>query len=106
MVSWLYSPADAEDAERQFDRVIKDHEAPEEVPDAVIRAEDGVVHLPAVIASEFGLSRSQARSLIDEGGVALGESAVERGGYDVPVARADGALLRVGKRRFRRLRAG
>jgi tyrosyl-tRNA synthetase len=106
LVSWLYSPADAQDAERQFDRVHKEREAPDEVPDAVIRAENGLVHLPAVIASEFGESRSQARSLIDEGGVSLGESAVQRGEYDVPLERADGALLRVGKRRFRRLRAG
>jgi tyrosyl-tRNA synthetase len=106
LVSWLYSRAEAEDAERQFDRVHKEHEAPEEVPDAVIRAENGLVHLPAVIASEFGESRSHARSLIDEGGVSLGESAVQRGEYDVPLERADGALLRVGKRRFRRLRAG
>jgi len=106
VVSWLHSPEDAQAAERQFDRVHKEHEAPEEVPDAAIEADNGVVHLPAVIASEFGVSRSNARSLIDEGGVSLNESTVGRGDYDVPLERADGALLRVGKRRFRRLRAG
>jgi tyrosyl-tRNA synthetase len=106
VVSWLHTPEDAAAAERQFDRVHKEHEAPEEVPDAAIDADNGLVHLPAVIASEFGLSRSNARSLIDEGGVSLDESTVPRGDYDVPLERADGALLRVGKRRFRRLRAG
>ena len=106
VVSWLHTPEDAAAAERQFDRVHKEHEAPEEVPDAAIDADNGLVHLPAVIASEFGLSRSNARSLIDEGGVSLDESRVPRGDYDVPLERADGALLRVGKRRFRRLRAG
>jgi tyrosyl-tRNA synthetase len=105
VVTWLHSAQAAEAAERQFDRVHIAHEAPEEVADAPIAAENGRVHLPAVIASEFGLSRSQARALIDEGGVSLGESPVPRGQYDVSLERADGALLRVGKRRFRRLRA-
>jgi tyrosyl-tRNA synthetase len=105
VVTWLHSAEAAEAAEQQFDRVHIAHEAPEEVADAAIAAENGLVHLPAVIAAEFGLSRSQARSLIDEGGVSLGEVAVPRGEYDVPLERADGALLRVGKRRFRRLRA-
>ncbi len=105
LVTWLHSAQAAEAAEKHFDRLHRDHEAPEEVPDALIAAENGLVHLPAVIASEFGLSRSQARSLIDEGGVSLSDSAVPRGEYDVALEQADGALLRVGKRRFRRLRA-
>ena len=106
LVSWLHSPEAAQAAERQFDRVHVEHSTPEEVPDAAIGAKDGIVHLPAVIASEFGLSRSQARSLIDEGGVSLDEETVTRGEYDVPLERAAGAVLRVGKRRFRRLQAG
>ena len=67
--------------------------------DAAARA----AHLRLVQPAE---QHPSARALIDEGGVSLGESAVERGEYDVPLERADGALLRVGKRRFRRLRAG
>jgi tyrosyl-tRNA synthetase len=105
LVSWLHSPQEAEAAERQFDRVHIEHSAPEEVEDATVRAENGVVHLPGVIASEFGLSRSEARRLIDEGGVALDAAAIARGEYDLPLERVDGALLRAGKRRFRRLHA-
>jgi len=63
------------------------------------------VHLPEVIAAEFGVSRSQARRLIDQGGATLGEQALAPGEYDVPLGRADGQLLKVGRRRFRRLRA-
>jgi tyrosyl-tRNA synthetase len=106
LVTWLHSPDAAATAEREFDRVHIEHEAPEEVPDATVEAADGVVHLPAVIAAQFGVSRSQARSLIDEGGVALDDAPVASGEYDLPTARVDGALLRVGKRRFRRLRTG
>ncbi len=105
LVRWLYSDAAAADAERQFERVFVTREAPERIEEASFAADGGVVHVPGVIASEFGLSRAEARRLIDHGGVTLGGAPLAAGEYDVPSARADGQVLKVGKRRFRRLRA-
>jgi tyrosyl-tRNA synthetase len=106
LVSWLHSEADAAAAERHFERVVVEGDAPEEIEEAVVSSANGMVHLPGVIAEAFGMSRSEARRLIDQGGVMLGASQLEAGEHDVPVERAEGQLLRVGKRRFRRLRAG
>jgi tyrosyl-tRNA synthetase len=107
LVSWLHSPADAERAEQAFDRLFVERGTPDEVQDAAFQAgADGLVHLPGVMAEEFGISRSEARRLIDQGGVTLDEDPLGQGEHDVPAARADGALLRVGRRRFRRLHAG
>jgi tyrosyl-tRNA synthetase len=103
LVRWLYSEEDAQAAEQHFERVFVAHEAPAEIEDASFAAKDGSVYLPGVMAAEFGLSGSEARRLIDQGAVSLGEAPVGRGEYDVPVARADGQVLKVGKRRFRRL---
>ncbi len=97
---------DAAAAERHFDRVHVQREAPEEIEEATFESDNGLVHLPAVMAEAFGISRSQARRLIDEGGVTLGEAQLGAGEHDVPPERADGQVLKVGKRRFRRLRAG
>jgi tyrosyl-tRNA synthetase len=105
LVRWLYSEEDAQAAEQHFERVFVAHEAPAEIERASFVAKDGGVYLPGVMAAEFGLSGSQARRLIDQGAVSLGEAPVGRGEYDVPVARADGQVLKVGKRRFRRLHA-
>jgi tyrosyl-tRNA synthetase len=105
LVSWLHSPQDAIAAEQHFDRVFVAHEAPEEIEQASFVAGDGQLHLPALIAEQFGVSGSEARRLIDQGAVTLGGAAVGRGEYDVASARADGQVLKVGKRRFRRLRA-
>ncbi len=105
LVGWLRTPADAVAAEAHFDRVFVAREAPEEIEDASLDGEDGLVHLPGLIAREFGISRSEARRLIDQGGVTLGDAALRAGEHDVPVERADGQVLRVGRRRFRRLRA-
>jgi tyrosyl-tRNA synthetase len=105
LVRWLYSEQAAEGAERHFERVFVERDAPEEIADASYAREDGAVHLPALMAAEFGMSSSQARRLIDEGAVTLGDAALGRGQYDVPSDCADGQVLKVGKRRFRRLRA-
>jgi tyrosyl-tRNA synthetase len=105
LVSWLHSPQDAAAAEQHFDRVFVSHEAPEQIEEARFTAADGSLYLPGLIASEFGVSGSQARRLIDQGGVTLGDAPVGRGQYDVASADADGQVLKVGKRRFRHLRA-
>jgi tyrosyl-tRNA synthetase len=105
LVAWLYSDDAADAAEQHFERVFVSHEAPEEIEEASFVAEDGNVHLPGVIAAAFSVSSSEARRLIDQGAVTLGEASVAAGEYSVPSARADGQVLKVGKRRFRRLRA-
>jgi tyrosyl-tRNA synthetase len=107
IVAWLYSEAEAQTAEQEFDRVHIEHAAPETLSDARVRVgEDGTVHLPEAIAEAFGISRSEARRLIDQGGVTLGGAVLGKGEHDVAAARADGEVLKVGKRRFRRLHAG
>jgi tyrosyl-tRNA synthetase len=106
IVAWLYTEAEAEAAERHFERVFVQREAPEEIEEAQFASEGGMLHLPGLIAEEFGLSRSQARRLIDQGGVSLGEEVLSADDHDVASERADGQVLKVGRRRFRRLRAG
>ncbi len=65
----------AQAAERHFDRVFVERGVPEEIQEARFECADGIVHLPGLIASEFGISRSEARRVIDQGGVTLGETA-------------------------------
>jgi tyrosyl-tRNA synthetase len=106
IVAWLHSDADAQAAEREFDRVHIEHATPERIEEARFRAgEDGKVHLPGVIAEAFDVSRSEARRLIDQGAATLGDELLAKGEHDVSAERADGQVLKVGKRRFRRLRA-
>ncbi len=107
LVGWLHSPEQALAAEGHFDRVFVDHRPPEQVDEALVQAnEDGIVHLPEVIAGEFGMSRSQARRLIEQGAVSLDDAMLGPQEHDVDAGRVDGALLKVGKRRFRRMRTG
>jgi tyrosyl-tRNA synthetase len=93
----------AEAAEEHFDRLHVRHELPEEIEEATV-ASNGPVHLPALLSDLFGLSRSEARRLIEQGGVRIDDRVVDGGELDLPLEGLDGAVLQVGKRRHKRLR--
>jgi tyrosyl-tRNA synthetase len=93
----------AEDAEARFDRVHVERLPPEDVEEVAL-VSDGTVHLPAVLAEHFGISRSEGRRLIEQGGVRIGDRVVEGGELDLPASELDGQIVRVGRRRFKRLR--
>jgi tyrosyl-tRNA synthetase len=97
----LYHGGDAaREAEAHFTRVVREGRAPDDVREARLPAGDPV-HLPAVLAECFGLSTSDARRLIAQGGVRIeGEPVVD---IDVPRAQLAGALVQAGKRRFVKL---
>jgi tyrosyl-tRNA synthetase len=88
-------------AEQHFTRVVREGQAPEEVPDAVLPAGDPV-HLPALLAAAFGISTSEARRLLGQGGVKVDGTVVTE--LDVPRTSLVGATVQAGKRRFARLR--
>ena len=87
-------------AEAHFDRLFVARELPDDMPEAGFDGDP--VHLPALLEQVFGVSRSEARRLMAQGGVRIGsERAAEA---DVPADALDGQVLRLGKRRFVRLR--
>jgi tyrosyl-tRNA synthetase len=99
--SWGEEAAAA--AEEHFTRVVRRHEAPDDVPE--VQLPDGdPVHLPALLVERMGVgSTSEARRLIQQGGVKV--NGATAAGLDVGRDALAGALLQVGKRRFARLTA-
>jgi tyrosyl-tRNA synthetase len=88
----------AQAAEDHFTRVVREGQAPEEVPEADLPDGDPV-HLPALLVSAAGVaSTSEARRLISQGGVRVEGQVVTD--LDVPRERLAGALVQAGKRRF------
>jgi tyrosyl-tRNA synthetase len=87
-------------AEEHFTRVVREGRAPDDVPEHRLPAGDPI-HLPAVLAEAFGLSTSEARRLIAQGAVRVGDEAVSE--LDVPRSALAGAVVQAGKRRFARL---
>jgi tyrosyl-tRNA synthetase len=91
-------------AAEEFERVHVQRSVPDEIDDLAVAAVNGTVHLPAVIADGFGMSRSDARRMLAQGGVKLDGEPLAAADLDLPRERLDGAVLQVGKRHFRRLR--
>lgn len=86
--------------EAHFTQVVREGGAPDEVATARL-PEGDPVHLPAVLASAFGLSTSEARRLIGQGAVKVEGAVVSD--LDLPRAGLAGTLVQAGKRRFVRL---
>jgi tyrosyl-tRNA synthetase len=96
-------------AEEHFNRLFVERQAPEDVEEAELGPYLGnggeTVHMPHLMSDLFAISSSEARRLIEQGGVKLDGEALPAGSLDMPQAALDGRVLQVGKRRFRRLRA-
>ena len=104
LVERFHSPAAADAAAAHFDRVFVRHALPEDIEEAQFDGSGDAVHLPALIAENFGRSRADARRLLGQGAVKLDGEALSGDDLDVVPERLDGAVLQVGKRAFRRLR--
>ena len=91
-------------AEGRFDRLHKEHGAPDEVEEFAFDAPSGEVHLPALLSEAFGISRSEGRRLLSQQGVKLDGATLDNGSLDVAADALDGSVIQLGKRRFKRLR--
>ena len=85
-----------------FDRVFKQHQAPEDVPEVPVQMEDEV-YLPALL-QQLGLvtSSGEGRRMIDGGGVKVDGEPASAVRYMVARAYIEGRVVQVGKRRFAR----
>jgi tyrosyl-tRNA synthetase len=94
-------------AEERFDQVHKEHEIPDEVPEAALPREavrDGSVWLPRLLAvTGLASSNADARRLIEQGGVRLDGAVVQNPDLELTPADLSGRVIQVGRRRFLRL---
>jgi tyrosyl-tRNA synthetase len=88
-------------AEEHFTRVVREGQAPEEVPE--VEHAEPVVHLPALLSETFGQSTSHWRRVIDQGGVKADGRVLTS--YDVETDSIAGDVIQAGKRQFLRIRA-
>ena len=102
IVGLYYDTTVAVSAEEAFDRVFKEHQAPEDIPQIEVSFEDEV-YVPGLL-HELGLvsSAGEGRRMIDQGGVKVDGVPLEPRIYRYARLRVEGRLLQVGKRRYAR----
>jgi len=105
IVQGFHSLEAAKAAEEHFDRVFRQREDPEEMPLFQIESPGGTLLLTDVIAQvEFANSKSEARRLIKQGGVSINGEKVSDPAFELVSGSLGEFVLRVGKRKFGRIR--
>ncbi len=102
LVDRFHGAGSGADAATRFVSQFAEHELPDEIDRFDCVAADGVVHMPSAIAEAFGISRSEARRLLGQGGVKLDGEPLPAEQLDLPAERLDGAVVQIGRRRFKR----
>ena len=93
----LYHGKDAaKSAEAEFEKVFKGRGVPDEVPE--LKVPKGTLLVDALVKSGLASSKSEARRLIEQGGVKMNEKTVK-----AVDAKVEEGIVKVGKRKFVRL---
>jgi tyrosyl-tRNA synthetase len=103
LVARFAGPEAAAEAEARFDQVHVKRDVPEDIEEVELPDEDPV-HVPALLERAFGISRSEARRLLSQGGVKVDGEVLTDADLDLSLARLDGRVVQLGKRRFARFR--
>lgn len=98
VVDMYHGDGSGEAAEATFDRQFKDHALPEDIPCADLPV--SAVAVPELVATHFGISRTEARRLMGQNGVKLDGVALTDVDAALDAASLTGKVLQVGKRRF------
>ncbi|HYP48012.1 MAG TPA: tyrosine--tRNA ligase [Thermoleophilaceae bacterium] len=99
----FHGEAAAVAAEEHFNRLHVERGVPDEIERFAFAAVNGSVHLPALLAEAFGISRSEGRRLLAQAGVRLDGRVLSDAALDLPADELAGTVIQLGKRRFRRL---
>lgn len=99
IVAQFHDPAAAAAAEAAFVRQFVEREIPEDIPTFTLTAPSGIVEV--LVASGLAPSKSEARRLIDGGGVRIDGERVED--YALTLSPGANVVVQVGRRKFVRV---
>ncbi len=96
-ITTLYHGADtATKAEQAFNRVFKDKGLPEDMPE--VKVKKGTLLVDVLVSSKLVTSKSEARRVIEQGGVKLNKKVVQS-----IEATVEEGIVQVGKRKFAKI---
>lgn len=99
IIARFHSSEEAGQASAEFIKIFRNKNLPDEMPDLKLDGDTGLIDL--VVKAGFASSNSEARRLIQQGGVRINDEQI----FDVKavITPADGMILKVGKRKFARI---
>jgi tyrosyl-tRNA synthetase len=102
IVADFHSETEAQAASDEFDRLFREHQAPEDIPEAELPA--GAIRLVKLLAAHnLAASVAEAQRLLTQGSVRVNGERINDLKHELGSARED-VLIQVGKRKFLRVR--
>ena len=103
LVTRYHSDEDAVSAEKEFNRMFREKESPEEMQEVLVSAPGGRIGIIQLL-TDAGLvpSRNEARRMIEQGAVSV--DGLRIADQNAVIDISAGVVVRVGKRGFRRIR--
>jgi tyrosyl-tRNA synthetase len=103
IVAGFHGPAAAEKAAAEFQRIFRDHKAPEEAPVRKLGRGEAKRLTALLVQLELVASRSEADRLLRQGGVEMDGERVSDVKKEVDLSQPRNFLLRAGKKKFLRI---
>ncbi len=102
LVSMYYDTEAGKNAEGEFDRIFVDKSLPDQIEEYKLKSGNGISNISTLmVTSKLASSKSDARRLIEQGGVSIdGEKVTD---FNAPLPTKPEFVLKVGKRRFLRV---
>ena len=102
LVTLYHSAGEAEQAEGEFNRMFREKESPDEIQEAAVNAPGGRIGIITLLTGA-GLvpSKNEARRMVEQGAVSVDGVRIADAGAVIDITA--GAVVRVGKRGFRRV---
>jgi tyrosyl-tRNA synthetase len=97
IVSIHHSKKAAQQAEKEFNRVFKEKQKPSAMPTCKLAAKEYSI-LDLLVQTKLAPSKSEAKRLIEQGGVKIGNQTIKDWQKQIPAK--DGLVIQVGKRKF------
>ena len=101
IVSRYHTPTAADNARDSFERVFREHNIPKDIPEVKISSHC-INPQDLLVCVGLAKSKSEARRLIDQGGVRINQQVISSWKEDVQMKSGD--IVQVGKRKFVRIR--
>ncbi len=101
IVARFHSKKDADSAAAEFDAVFAQKGKPTDIPESVLKAGDEFSIIDLMVSEKMAASKSEARRLIQQGGVSLNDKKVSD--INDKIRNCGEYLLKVGKRKFRKI---
>ncbi|MBS1811207.1 MAG: tyrosine--tRNA ligase, partial [Acidobacteria bacterium] len=100
LVADFHSQSAATQAEAEFTRRFREHQAPTEIETRHIRTDGAIKLIDLLVQTDLSPSKAEARRLISQGGVKCNGERISDIGFQINPAESSETTLQVGKLKF------